>query len=51
MEVERVTIRAVNSDTIQEVREVAKYNDLTLGEATNEAFSYWLASLEEDLDG
>ena len=48
MEVERVTIRAVESDVLDEFREVARYNALTLGEAVTEALSHWLACLEED---
>ena len=50
MDTERVTIRQVESDAIDAVRETARYNRMTLGEAVTEAFNVWLTSLEEEAD-
>ena len=47
METERVTIRNVEREAITELRETARFNQLTLGEAVSEAINAWLGGLPE----
>ena len=47
METERVTIRNVDRKAITELRETARFNGMTLGEAASEAILAWLGSLPE----
>ena len=44
----RWTIRKVDPDVIEMVREVADMNDLTLGECVNDAVRDWYDSLPEE---
>lgn len=48
MNTERVTIRGVESEAINGLREAAKYNSITLGYAVSEAIELWLDSLDDD---
>ncbi len=50
MDTQRVTIRQVETEAIEAVRATAKYNNLTLGEATSEAFYFWIESLDPSED-
>ncbi len=47
MNTERVTIRNVNREAITGLRETARFNDMTLGEAASEAIFAWLGGLPE----
>ena len=47
MNTERVTIRNVESEAITALRETARFNDMTLGEAASEAIFAWLGGLPE----
>ena len=47
METERVTIRNVDREAITELRETARFNSMTLGEAASEAIIAWLGGLPE----
>ena len=47
MNTERVTIRGVDREAISELRELAKFNGLTLGEAFSDAIHAWIDSLDE----
>ncbi len=48
MKTERVTIRRVETEIIDAVRDTAWLNRMTLGEAVSEALSFWLDSLETE---
>ena len=47
MNTERVTIRNIDREAITGLRETAKFNDMTLGEAASEAILAWLSGLPE----
>jgi len=47
MKTERVTIRNIDREAITGLRETARFNDMTLGEAASEAILAWLGSLPE----
>ena len=47
MNTERVTIRNVDREAITGLRETARFNQMTLGEAASEAIMAWLGSLPE----
>ena len=47
MNTERVTIRNIDREAITGLRETARFNDMTLGEAASEAILAWLGGLSE----
>jgi len=47
MNTERVTIRNIEREAITALRETAKFNHMTLGEAASEAIFAWLGGLPE----
>ena len=47
MKVERVTIRNIEREAITGLRETARFNGMTLGEAASEAILAWLSGLPE----